>query len=259
MSPEWSPEVYARHAGPRLRPALDLLARVPLTDARTVVDLGCGSGALFPALRSRFPNARLIGVDRSAAMLARAREVDADVDLVQTDAAGWRPAETVDLVLANASLQWIPGHDRLIGDLLRCCRCLAVQIPDNFAAPSHTLLYQTMAQPEWSSRLTDVDLGNVSLGAEAYAALVGSEGADLDLWRTTYYHELSGPDPVLDWMRGTALLPIQAALGGSGSPETTAFEETLGRSLAQAYPPDDGGRVLFPFTRLFFVATRADR
>lgn len=259
MSPDWSPEVYARHAGPRLRPALDLLARVPLARARTVVDLGCGSGALFPALRSRFPDAKLVGVDRSAAMLAQAREVDAHADLVHTDAAGWRPAETVDLIVANASLQWIPGHERLIGDLLRRCSCLAVQIPDNFAAPSHTLLYQTAARPEWSSRLAGVDHGNVNLGAETYAALVGSAGAQLDLWRTTYYHQLEGADPVLDWMRGTALLPVQAALGGAGSSDTLAFETALGRSLAQAYPADGAGRVLFPFSRLFFVAALAGR
>lgn len=221
-----------------------------------MVDLGCGSGALFPALRRRFPDARLIGVDRSATMLARAREVDEQAELIHIDAAGWRPGEMVDLILANASLQWIPGHERLIHDLLRRCRCLAVQIPDNFAAPSHVLLYETMARPEWSSRLAGVELGNVSLGAEAYAALASAAGAELDLWRTTYYHQLSGVAPVLDWMRGTALLPIHAVLGGAGSVDAAAFEAALGQSLAHAYPADHVGRVLFPFSRLFFVAAR---
>lgn len=255
MPPDWSPEVYARHAGPRLRPALDLLARVPLSDARTVVDLGCGGGALFPALRDRFPRARLVGVDNSSAMLSRARDVDAGAELIHADAATWRPASPVDLVLANASLQWIPGHDRLVGDLLGYCRCLAVQVPENFAAPSHTLLYEAMARPEWSARLGGLERRDIVLRAEAYAALIGEAGADLDLWRTTYYHELEGADPVLDWMRGTALLPIQAAFGGAGSSDMIAFEAALGRSLARAYPPDSAGRVLFPFSRLFFVAT----
>jgi trans-aconitate 2-methyltransferase len=238
---------------------MDLLARVPLTDARAVVDLGCGSGVLLPALRSRFPNARLIGVDRSSAMLASARKVAADAEFVHADAAEWRPAETVDLILANASLQWIQGHERLVGQLLGRCRCLAVQVPDNFAAPSHALLREIMARPEWSGRLAGVELGNRVLSAEAYAALVGAAGAELDLWRTTYYHQLEGAEPVLDWMRGTALLPVQAALGGTASPDTIAFEAALGRLVARAYPSDSMGRVLFPFSRLFFVATPPGR
>ena len=190
MGPEWSPEVYGRHAAPRLRPALDLLGRVPIRHAETVVDLGCGSGALFPALRARFATARLMGIDSSPAMLERARAVDPDVELVEADAAFWRPGSTVDLIVANASLQLISGHERLIPELLGCCRCLAVQVPDNFAAPSHRLVRETMAQAPWSDHLAGVRLGDRILSAEAYANLLRGEGLEPDLWRTTYYHRL---------------------------------------------------------------------
>lgn len=221
MGPEWSPEVYGRHAAPQLRPALDLLGRIPIANAETVVDLGCGSGALFPALRARFATARLMGIDSSPAMLERARAVDPDVELVEADAAFWRPGSTVDLIVANASLQLISGHERLIPELLGCCRCLAVQVPDNFAAPSHRLVRETMAQAPWSDQLAGVELGDRILSAEAYANLLRGEGLEPDLWRTTYYHRLVGQAPVL-------------------------------------YPTMADGVVLFPFTRLFFVATRPD-
>lgn len=256
MRPDWSPDVYARHAGPRLRPAIDLLARVPLQDARSVVDLGCGGGALFPALRNRFPQARLTGIDSSAAMLARARQVDGEAELVEADAGVWRPAAPVDLIIANASLQWIPNHETLISALLACCRCLAVQVPDNFSAPSHTLVRRTMRQPEWHDRLVGIEHGRFALPAEAYARLLDQTNAECDLWRTTYYHRLTGRNAVLDWLRGTTLLPIVAALGGAESPDARAFEAALRQELATAYPADHSGRVRFPFTRLFFVATR---
>ena len=193
-----------------------------------VVDLGCGSGALFPALRARFATARLVGVDSSPMMLERARGVDPDVELVEADAAFWRPSSTADLIVANASLQLISRHERLIPELLSCCRCLAVQVPDNMAAPSHRFVREMMAQAPWSDQLAEVRLGERIFSADAYAALICGVGAEPDLWRTTYYHRLSGSAPVLDWLRGTTLLPIYAALGGAGSPATLAFEAALG-------------------------------
>src|SRR5262245_34793328 len=106
----WSPDLYARHASARLRPALDLLAQVPLGPADSVVDLGCGAGALFPVLRRRFPNARLTGVDLSAAMLAKAALADPAAELEAADAATWRPETPEDLIIANAVLHWVPDH-----------------------------------------------------------------------------------------------------------------------------------------------------
>jgi trans-aconitate 2-methyltransferase len=246
----WSPETYHRHAGPRLRPALDLLARVPLdrAAARRVVDLGCGGGALFPALRARFPDARLVGVDLSPAMLAKARENDPAVELVEADAAAWRPAEPVDLIVANASLHWLPDHERLMPDLLRRCRVLAVQVPDNFAEPSHRLVRELLAE-----RSADAALGDHVLPAARYRALSRAVGAGTDIWQTTYFHELTGPDPVLEWLRGTTLLPVAAALG----PDMPGFEAELGARLRAAYPPSADGTTLFPFRRLFLVATAA--
>lgn len=251
----WSPEQYGRHADARLRPALDLLARVPLADARSLVDLGCGTGVLFPALRARFPAATLTGVDLSPEMLAKAAKADPAATLVEADAALWRPVEPVDLILANASLHWVPDHERLLPALARCCRVLAVQMPENFAAPSHRLVQELAAEPPWAEALAGVQLGRNLLPAARYHALLRAEGAAVDLWQTVYYQEMSGAAPVLDWLKGTTLLPIQAALG-AGSAAMAAFERELGARLALAYPPDAAGRTLFPFQRLFMVAQR---
>lgn len=251
---DWSPERYARHAAPRLRPALDLLAQVGLDDARRVVDLGCGAGALFPTLRARFPRAQITGVDASPAMLARAREVDQVVRLVAADAASWRPEEPVDLILANAVLHWLPDHERLLPELLRSCQVLAVQVPANFEAPSHRIVRELLAEPPWAERLQGLRLGDNLLAAARYHALLTEAGATVDMWETTYFHALAGPDPVLDWLRGTTLLPVQAALGGAGSAASATFEAALAPRLREAYPPGPGGLTVFPFKRLFLVA-----
>ena len=243
---------------PRLRPALDLLGPGADRPTRTtVVDLGCGSGALFPALRARFATARL---DRRRQLPRdageRARAVDPDVELVEADAAVWRPGSTVDLIVANASLQLIAGHERLIPELLGCCRCLAVQVPDNFAAPSHRLVRETMAQAPWSDHLAGVRLGDRILSAEAYAALLRGAGRELDLWRTTYYHQLGRPDA------GAGLAAGHNAPAGPGCSRRCRKPEPRWRSRprwASASPqpirPMADGTVLFPFSRLFFVAT----
>jgi trans-aconitate 2-methyltransferase len=255
MALAWKPEVYARHGSHRLRPALDLLARVPLDRAEAVVDLGCGAGALFPALRARFPKARLTGVDLSPAMLAEAGRSDPDVELIVADAGTWRPRARVDLIFANASLHWVPRHERLLPALLRCCRVLAIQLPDNFAAPAHRLIREVMGEVPWAERLAAVQMGDHVQPPATYMALLKGAGAGVDMWQTTYYQLLIGPDSVLEWLRGTALLPVQAALGGAAALATREFEEELGRRLRVAYPIDAAGEVLFPFRRLFLVAT----
>ena len=251
----WAPELYQRHAGARLRPALELLARVPLDGAASVVDLGCGAGALLPFLRRRFPGARLTGVDLSASMLAQAAAVGTDAMLLQADAASWRPEAPVDLIIANAVLHWLDDHPRLIHDLLSHCRVLAVQVPDNFTAPAYLAIRALMAEPPWAERLAGVRMGDNVLSPEAYCAILRGAGRAADVWQTTYQQQMAGPDAVLDWLRATTLLPVQAALGGADAAPNAAFEATLGERLRAAYPADPTGGVRFAFRRLFFVAS----
>jgi trans-aconitate 2-methyltransferase len=254
----WEPGQYARFAGPRLRPGLDLLARVPLEgEARHVVDLGCGTGALLPALRARFPEAGLTGVDNSPEMLARARGVDPDATLVEADAAGWSPEGPVDLIFSNAVLHWLPDHAALLPRLLRSCRVLAVQMPANFEAPSHRLVGEIAARPRWASRLGGIRPGEHVLPLAEYRRLLAPLAAEVDLWETVYWHVLEAADPVLEWVRGTTLLPVLAALGGAASNEARAFTAEYAEALRSAYPPEPDGRTLFPFRRLFLVATGA--
>jgi trans-aconitate 2-methyltransferase len=210
---------------------------------------------VFPALRARFPTAGLIGVDRSAEMLAKAAETDARAELVEADAASWRPDPPVDLIYSNAALHWVPGHAQLLPELFARCRTLAVQVPNNFASPSQQLILELAATPTWRDRLFGLQFGEHVLPPAEYHAILAAADAKVDLWETTYYQQLTGADPVLDWLRGTTLLRVHAALGGADSEVTRAFEQSLAGLLSEAYPPDAGGVTMFPFKRLFLVAS----
>jgi trans-aconitate 2-methyltransferase len=212
----WEPGQYGRFAGPRLRPGIDLLARVPLEGAASVVDLGCGSGALFPALRARFPGAELTGVDNSPEMLAQAHRVDEGATLVEADAASWRPDRPpVDVIFSNALLHWVPDHAKLLPALLGSCRVLVVQMPANFAAPSHQLIGEIAARPRWVDRLGGIRLGEHVLGLPAYRRLLAPLAAEVDLveadaatWRPEEPVDLIFSNAALHWLPDhAALLP----------------------------------------------------
>lgn len=254
MSLSWSPEKYSRHRGPRQRPGLDLIARLGDRMPHSIVDLGCGSGALLRALRRRWPEAAITGVDVSAAMLEAARRDHPDVTFIEADISSWLPPEPVDLVFSNAALHWVPDHRRLLPELVRCCRVLAVQMPNNGAAPAHRAILELAERPEWRTRLGDIGVHRHILPPAEYARLLARHARSTDVWETIYYQRLTGADPVLEWVRGTTLLPVYEALGGRDSEASQAFEAHYAELLRAAYPADEDGVTLFPFRRLFILA-----
>jgi trans-aconitate 2-methyltransferase len=251
----WDPEQYLRFADERGRPFHDLLARVGATDPRTVADLGCGAGNLTRELAERWPHADVEGVDDSPEMLQRARaEVGERVRLTLADVRDWEPAAPLHLVVSNATLQWVPDHlpllDRLAG-FLAPGGWLAVQVPGNLGEPSHTLLRQLAASPEWRDRLVGVRWPGVE-EPPTYLARLAALGLAVDVWETTYLQVLAGEDAVLQWMRGTGLRPVLSALPDD---ERAAFEAAYADRLRRAYPRHDYGTVL-PYRRIFVVARR---
>ncbi|MCG8916971.1 trans-aconitate 2-methyltransferase [Actinokineospora sp. PR83] len=250
----WDPAEYLTFGDHRGRPFHELVARIGADSPRAVADLGCGPGNLTTTLARRWPDARLTAIDSSAEMVAAARErgVEAEERAVQD----WEPAADTDVVVTNAVLQWVPGHQ----DLLRRWAAelpqgawIAVQVPGNFGAPSHALVRELVAEPEWRDRLEPVHLReeDAVLDPEGYADLMSTAGCTVDAWETTYVQRLTGRDAVLEWITGTALRPIRAALP---DPDWTAFRAALAPRLAAAYPQRPDGTTWFPFRRVFFVA-----
>ncbi len=254
---DWSAAQYLHFEAERTRPAADLLARVPDGPIDRVADLGCGPGNSTELLRDRFPQAAIVGVDSSDDMLTKARSRLPRVSFEKADIARWRADAPFDLIFANAVLQWIPDHIavmvRLISDLAPGGR-LAAQMPDNLDQPSHALMRKVAARAPFSARLAGAAAAREEIGAfvDYYAALA-PVCAEIEAWRTTYVHALSGPDAIVDWVASTGLRPFLAPLAPD---ERQAFLAQYREEIAAAYPPLADGRVLLPFPRLFVVAVR---
>jgi len=252
----WDPAQYLKFAGERMRPALDLLAHIPAEAPQAVVDLGCGAGNLAPMFLSRWPQARLTGVDASPAMLARARAEHPRAQFVQADIGRWRPAAPVDVLYSNAALHWLEGHEQLIPALLEAVKpdgFLAIQMPRNFNAPSHTTIVEAIEQGPWRATLEPVLRREPVAAPGEYWRMLKDRAARLEIWETEYLQVLSGENPVAEYTKGTWLKQFLDRLQ---EPERSAFEADYRRRVAAWYPPEADGRTLFPFRRLFIIAQR---
>jgi len=250
----WDPQQYSRFAGQRLRPALDLIARIPLEHPSTVVDLGCGTGNVTRVLRGRWPHADIVGVDGSPQMLAEAKKTKGEIGWELVDVAAWNPPKKFDLVFSNAALHWLDDHPALFARLsgkVAAGGVLAVQMPRNFAAPSHTLMHELASSPPWRDALLKLLRSQPVLSPEAYYGLLAPNTRSLDIWETEYLQILEGGNPVAEWTKGTWLAPLLAALAPDAR---AAFEAEYRLRVARAYPRQRDGKTLFPFRRLFIVA-----
>ena len=245
---EWNARQYLKFEDERSRPARDLLAQVPLQQVRVVVDLGCGPGNSTEVLAARYPEAKLTGVDSSKDMLLQARERLPQCSFAEGDVAAWAPDEPVDLLFANALLQWIPDHQiamRRLAGLLQEGGVLAVQMPDNTREPSHLLMEKVFGV----SGAGRVDLPP----AESYYDLLKPVCRHVEIWHTIYNHVMDGPEAIVEWFKGSALRPYLGALDQRQGAELL---KTYTAEIVRCYPARFDGKVLLRFPRLFVVATR---
>jgi len=258
VSHSWDPQTYLAFGADRSRPFFDLLAQVGAESPEYVVDLGCGPGNLTTTLCERWPAARVHGVDASAEMVARAEEAREQggfgdrLSFEVADLREWRPPRPVDLLLSNATLQWVPDHLDLLADLvgrLSPGGWLAFQVPGNFGGPSHRLLANLAADPRFASHTGEV-AWPASHDPVDYLTRLHGLGTRAQAWETTYLHVLQGPDPVMRWMSGTGARPVLQALPENLRAE---FEQEYAAALRDAYPTRDLGTVL-SFRRIFAVA-----
>jgi trans-aconitate 2-methyltransferase len=257
----WNPSQYLKFSDHRLRPALELLNRVPLASPAVIFDLGCGPGEVTRLLAERWPDATIYGLDNSPEMLQKAASEPSRIRWIESEITTWAPDERVDLIYSNATLHWLPGHDELFPRLfgnLKAGGCLAVQMPLSFDAPSHRLMRATLANggpnggPLGSEELRQAVGRRWVEDAAYYYDLLVDRTTSLDIWETEYLHVLEGDDPVLEWVRGTGLRPI---LNGLDTAERDLFLAEYAQSLRDTYPMRANGRTLYPFRRLFIVAT----
>ncbi|WP_297844888.1 trans-aconitate 2-methyltransferase [Pseudomonas sp.] len=252
----WSAKQYTAFENERTRPVRDLVAAIPDQEVRLAIDLGCGPGNSTEVLAERFPDAAVSGIDSSEDMIAAANKRLPAIQFEVSDIASWKPTQQYDVILANASLQWVPDHDVLYPQLVNQLApggSIAIQTPDNLEEPAHRMAREIAATGTWASKIGG-QMHPPRHGAEYYYNLLTPHCSRVDVWRTTYYHPLGGgAEAVVEWFKGSALHPY---LGPLSEAEKAEFLARYLVAMKEAYPAAADGKVLLPFPRLFVVASR---
>ncbi|HDG1707854.1 TPA: trans-aconitate 2-methyltransferase [Kluyvera ascorbata] len=248
---DWNPTLYMQFGAERSRPAAELLARIPLNDVASALDLGCGPGNSTALLYQRWPNAAITGIDTSPAMLSEARNALPECHFIEADIRSLQPEIPPDLIYANASLQWLSDHDELFPRLISLLKhngFLAVQMPYNWEEPSHVLMREVAKEQGYPNRGRD-PLPSV----HRYYDILSQAGSEVDIWRTTYYHKMNSHQAIIDWVSATGLRPWLQDLDES---QKQQFLARYHQRLQEHYPVQQDGQILLAFPRLFIVAQR---
>lgn len=254
MVKTWDPEQYLKFHGPRIRPALELLARIEVDNPDTVYDLGCGPGNLTGFIQDKWPSARVAGVDSSVSMLADARDKWPDNDWIEADLASWAPPAPADVLYSNAAFQWLTGHEALFTGYLKHLKpggVLAIQMPRNWQAPSHVAMREAAEASPWADRLLPEVRKDPVADPEVYYDMLRPHVGALDIWEVEYLQVLQGDNAVAEWTKGTALRALLDALEDG---EKEVFFAEYSAITQKAYPRRADGATLYPFRRLFIVA-----
>lgn len=229
-----------------------MIARIPDISPKAIYDLGCGTGELTNVLAERWKDARVKGVDSSPEMVEKARESFPHLSWEVADINGWMADTPPGLIYSNATLHWLDDHETLFRRLcsyLTPGGVLAVQMPDNWAEPTHRVPAEILDSGDWPEEVGSSLIRDRLATPSEYASWLSP--STLDMWRTTYFQQLTGEDPVWEWVTGSVLRPVLAHLGG---PELAEFEKRCKLMYREAYPENQDGTTTIAFSRLFLVA-----
>ena len=255
---DWDPELYLQFEKERTQPAKDLLARLEKECPARVIDIGCGPGNSTLELQKRFPRAEITGLDSSPAMIEKAKGVSSAIHWVLGDASGdLSQLGRFDVVFSNAALQWMPDHGRLLPrlfSLLEDGGVLAVQVPLFDEMPASGVIKEVSSAEKWENYFSRFQSGMHRFSRSFYYDTLSGLSQVIRMWVTEYCHIMQGHAAIVSWLSSTVLRPCLDRLPESAH---EMFLRDISGGLAQAYPAQADGRVIFPFRRLFFTAEKS--
>jgi trans-aconitate 2-methyltransferase len=253
--PDWNPDLYLKFSDQRARPAADLIAQIRLENPRRIIDLGCGTGNSTEQVHAHWPQAEIAGLDSSASMLKQAAERHPDWQWIESDIEHWKPNGVFDLIFSNAVLHWLGDHRSLFPGLFQHVGpegAMAIQMPNNFHSAAHQAMKKVAGDSRWAASLTNVSEKYGVQPVAFYYDVLRKIAKHLDIWETEYLQIMDGPRAVHEWVRSTGMRAYLERLSNDG--QRAEFERLCLEEIERAYRPDDQGRVLFPFKRIFIVA-----
>lgn len=254
---DWNPELYLKFEKERTQPVNDLISRIEIKYPKRILDIGCGPGNSTAALKKRWPDAEIIGIDLSEAMIEKAKKDYPDIRFEVSDAAGdLSGLGSFDIVFSNAALQWMPSHEKLISRLLEMVRAggaFAAQIPKYDIMPIASLIDNVALSPDWKQYFADFKTGFEFHPDECYYDFLSSKSSEISLWATKYYHVMCSHENIIEMISSTGIKPYIERLPEEKHSE---FLSEVLENLKTTYPSQIDGRVLFPFERFFVIAYR---
>ncbi|MBH51651.1 MAG: trans-aconitate 2-methyltransferase [Chloroflexi bacterium] len=252
----WNPDQYGLYKNERLRPGIDLFEQITIESPKTIYDLGCGTGTLTNLLHNKWPGASVIGVDSSETMLGKANEAYPDIIWENSQLQNWKPNVNPDIIYTNAALHWIDNHSEIIPGWIKSLNpngIFAMQVPNNWREPSHSNLAKVVRSGDWNNKLLPKLRELPILSIEEYYDLLNPITSHINIWETTYIQILEGVNPVLEWLKGTLIPPLLDLLDKK---EQLLFIDQYAQLVSRDYPIRKDGKTIFPFKRLFIVATK---
>jgi len=251
---DWNPEQYLKFENDRNKPIIDLLNHIELKSPKRIIDIGCGPGNSTGFLARQWPQAEVIGLDSSAAMLEVAKRNFPELKWVQHDATNdISHLGKFDLVLSNAAMHWMQNHDHIVPgffNLLNPGGVLAVQIPHNYDSPLDQALQAISNSEKWRDQLS-ANSPVKYYPAGYYYDILSNLTADFEIWITRYHHILNFHEDIIEWYQGTGFRPYLNQLDEKGKVE---FLTDILVQVKQLYTPQVDGKIIFDFKRLFFMA-----
>lgn len=257
---DWNPDLYLKFEKERTLPAKDLISRIEKVNPKRILDIGCGSGNSTHELKKRWPNAEIIGIDNSIAMIEKARSLYDDTKFILHDATDdLSSLGKFDIVFSNAAIQRMPNHDDLIESLyglLDDKGVLAIQLPLVDTVKAQEALYELEHVKKYKQYLDDKILRFNTKSTEYYYDILSSifKPESIFIWSTTYTHAMDSLEDILNWYESTTLMPYFDAFPNEEI--ISNFRNNFYIKLKNVYFPRPNGSVLFNFERLFLIASK---
>lgn len=255
---DWKPDLYLTFEKERTQPSIDLVMKIENEKPKRIIDIGCGPGNSTYVLKNKWPNAEIIGLDNSEAMIKQASNKYKDIQWVCEDAlSDISKFGTFDIVFSNAVIQWIPNQHLLLSKLYQVVRkggVLAVQVPCTKDMPIHTELMKLIEAPKWKKHFSSLASSYSIHTADFYYNSLCNLTHYIDLWETNYYHIMLDHKSIIKWYSGTGLRPYLDCFTNENKKKE--FLDEYEDKLKKAYVLQKDKKVLFPFKRIFFVAKK---
>jgi trans-aconitate 2-methyltransferase len=251
---DWNPDLYLKYGNERTQPSIDLIGKINISfQPKSILDVGCGPGNSSQALLQRWPDAVLTGIDNSVNMIEKAKTTYPDNTWIVADASKYTSNTIYDIVFSNATIQWIPDHEKLFKRLFNLINnqgVLAIQVPRFNEMAVSKVIQKVAGRAKWKEPTKGCGDLLTHHDYKYYYDLISKDYKSVEFWQTDYIHILESQYAIIEWIRSTAIRPYLDCLKDEEKP---LFEKELLAEIKNDYPIQKSGKVFFPFKRLFMI------